>query len=132
MCRPWADTRVRPYENTRVRPYESVWMFRRKCRHREGARPIGIDSDGRAETVCSHQRAEAREERRELFGRRLRARVERVLHDAARRRIDDDGDAIDGRLDRVRLEVEERERAQRTHLAYRCRQFQAPDRRFPP
>ena len=36
-------------------------------------------------------------ERRELLGRRMRAREQRVLQHAARRRIDDDGDAIDRR-----------------------------------
>ena len=55
-------------------------VIRRERRHRERAGPVRIDAGGRAEAVLPHQRAEAREERRELFGRRLRAREERVLH----------------------------------------------------
>ena len=121
MCRP---PRARTRGSAPANPVVDVPSQMPPSRRRPGARCRRLT--GAPKRSCPHQRAEAREQRRELFGRRLRARVERVLHDAARRRIDDDGDAIDGRLDRVRLEVEERERAQRTHLAHRRRQFQAP------
>jgi hypothetical protein len=103
-------------------------VFDGERRHREGAGPIRIDGGRGAEAVLAHQRAEAREERRELFGRRLRARVERVLHHPARRRIDDDRHAIDRRLGRMRLEIEQRERPQRAHIPQRRRQLQ-PARR---
>ena len=43
---------------------------------------------GGADAVLAHQRAEPREQRRELLGRRMRAREQRVLQHAARRRID--------------------------------------------
>ena len=50
----------------------------------------------RADAILPHQRAEPREQRRELLGRRMRAREQRVLQHAARRRIDHDRHAIDG------------------------------------
>ena len=64
--------------------------------HRERAGTIGVDDRRRADAVLPHERAEAREKRRQLLGRRVRAREQRVLQHASRRRVDDDGDAIDG------------------------------------
>ena len=54
-------------------------------RHRERAGAIRINRHRRAEAVLPHQRAETREQRGQLLRRRLRAREERVLQDAARR-----------------------------------------------
>ena len=54
-------------------------MISLERRHRERARAIRIDDDGRAEAVLPHQRAQPREKRGELLGRWMRAREQRVL-----------------------------------------------------
>ena len=97
-----------------------------KWRHRERAGPKRIDRRRRAEAIGPHQRAEPRDERRELFRCRVRAREQPVLQHPARRRIDDDGDALDGGGRRMRLQVEERERPQRAHVTHWRRQLQTP------
>ena len=101
-------------------------MFGLERRHGERAGAIRIDQRRRAETVLPDQRAEAGEQRRQLLRRRLRAREERVLQHAAGRRIDDDGDAIDAGARRMRFEIEQRQRAQRSHVAHRRRQLEPP------
>jgi hypothetical protein len=55
----------------------------------------------------------------------VRAREQRMLQHAARRRIDDERDAIDGGGRRMRFEIEQRERTQRPHVADRRGQLQA-------
>jgi hypothetical protein len=114
------------HERTRF-AFNRLVVVGRERRHRERAGPKRIDRRRRAEAVGPHQRAEPRDERRELFRCRVRAREQPVLQHPARRRIDDDGDAIDGGSRRMRLQVEERERSQRAHVAHRRRQFQTPD-----
>jgi hypothetical protein len=96
----------------------------RERRDRERPGTIRVDRRRCADAVLTHQGAQARQQRRQLFGRRLRARIEGVLHHPARRRIDDNRHAIDGRRRRVRIEVEQQQRAQRPHVAGRRRQLQ--------
>ena len=56
----------------------------------------------------------------------MRPREKPVLQDAAWRRIDHDGDAIDGGGRRMRFEIEQRQRAERPHVADRRRQIEPP------
>ena len=56
----------------------------------------------------------------------MRAREEPVLQHPPRRRIDDDGDAIDSSGGRMRFEIEQGQGAQRSDIAHRCRQLDAP------
>ena len=94
--------------------------------HRERAGTVRVDRRRRADAVLPHHRAEPRNQRRQLFRSRMRAREQRVLQHAARRRIDDDGDAIDRRGRRMGLQIEQRQRAQRAHVAHRRRQLEPP------
>ncbi len=94
--------------------------------HRERAGAVRIDRRGGADPVLAHQRAEPREERRQLLGRRMRAREQRVLEHPPGRRVDRDRDALDRRGRRMRLEIEQRQRPQRPHVAHRRRQFEPP------
>jgi hypothetical protein len=92
--------------------------------HLEGARTMRINGHGAADTILSHQGAQAREQRRKLLWSRMRAREQRVLHDAARGRVDDDRHAIDCSGRRVRFEIEQQERAQRSRITNGRRQLQ--------
>jgi hypothetical protein len=103
-----------------------IVVLARERLHGERTGPVRIDDHGRAEAILPHQRAKPRHERRHLLWRRLRARVQRVLHNPARRRIDDDGDAIDGGRRRMRFEIEQHERPERPHVTHRRRQLQSP------
>ena len=63
-------------------------MINRKRFHRERAGPVRIDHGGRADAILAHQRTEAREQRRQLFGGRMRTREQRVLEHTPGRGID--------------------------------------------
>ena len=92
-------------------------LIRRKRLHRKRPGLPGIDGDRRAAAALAHQRREPRHQRRELLRRRQRTREQRKLEDARRRRIDGHDDAIDGGGGRMRLEIQQRQRAQRARVA---------------
>ena len=120
LCLPHLPRRYLPHL-----PYlPSASVFGRKRLHREGAGPIGIDDRGPADAVLPHQRRQPRDERRQLLGRRVRAREQRVLHHAPRGRIDHDRDTFDRRGRRVRFEIEQDERPERPDVAQRGGQLQ--------
>ena len=93
--------------------------------HREGPGPVGVDRRRRADAVVAHQRIEPREQRRNLLGRRIRPREERMLQHAPRCGIDDNPHAIDRGGRRMRFEIEQRERTERADITHGRRQLQA-------
>ena len=66
-------------------------------RHRPAVRLMRVEQLRRAAARVADERAEAGHQRGQGFRRRHRPLEQRVLHDAARRRIDLDGDDVDGR-----------------------------------
>ena len=102
-----------------------IVVISRERLHLEGARTIRIDERGVADAILPHQRRKTRDERRHLLGRRVRAREQRVLQHAPRRRIDEDGDLFDRRRRRMRFEIEQDERPERPDVAYRRGELEA-------
>ena len=99
-------------------------MLDRKRRHRKRTRTMRVHERRRADTVLAHERAQAREQGGQLFGRGMRTRKQRVLQNRPRCRLDDDGDPVDGGRRRMRSRIEQRQRAQRADIAQRRRQFE--------
>ena len=94
-------------------------MLECERRHREGAWAKGIYECRRANSVLPHERSKTRKQGRQLLWGRVRTREERVLENATRRRLDRDRHPIDGRSWRIRLDIEQRQRAQGTYIAQR-------------
>lgn len=101
-----------------------IVVFGRERRHRERPGSVRVHRRRRADAVLPHQGAQTREQHRKLLGRRMRACKQGVLHDTARRWVDEDRHAIDRGRRRVRFEIEQQERAERPHVTNRRRQLQ--------
>ena len=85
----------------------------------------------RAAARFTNERAQTGHQRGQGFRRGHRPFEQRVLHDAAGRRIDFDGDDVDGGRRGVRLEVEQQQRPQHTRIAHRRRQAEGARVRRP-
>ena len=92
--------------------------------HLERSRSVRIDQRRSAAAPLTHQRGQASEQRGYLFWRRQRAFEERELQHARRHWLDHDGYPIDTSRRRMRLEIEQDERAQYAWIAEWCGELQ--------